>query len=473
MGSGMTVQAILMKIGIFLLAGCGNIFAQSQTKQPLNPLVASLGSGFSSDYAKVNGTTLHYVRGGTGPAVILLHGFPEDWYEFHQVIPRLAKKFTVVAVDLRGMGGSEATPGGYDAANMAEDIRQLAAQLHLERVYVVGHDLGGMVAYAFARRYPDTTRGAMILDVPLAGLGPWDEIQTLPQVWHIRFHQTPELPEKLVAGRQAIYFRYFLSGPNFSDADIAHYAESYASVEKLHSIFEFYRAFPEDAKFNAALRTRTNVPLLLAAGEKSPFNPYIPGTAQALREHGCSNVKTEVIKDSVHYVADEQPGTVAQLVEQYATEASARTAELDRVIATLRGAYAAFNRGDMDAAVEPLDVHIEWTEPAAFPGGGTYHGREAVRHYLAQSRAPWAEGSSEPEQFIAANNRIVVLVRARFRTKGSDTWQDVSLADVYTFSNGELVQMRAFADRQEALHWAGVEDQVTGRTMNVKITKEE
>jgi len=231
-----------------LVAWSSSSFAQSPSKQEGDPLIATLGSGFVSDTAKVNGTTLHYVRGGSGPAVVLLHGFPEDWYEFHQIMPRLAKKFTVIAVDLRGMGGSTATPSGYDAANMAEDIHQLAEQLHLERIYVVGHDLGGMVAYAFARRYSETTRGAMILDVPLAGIGPWDEIQTLPQVWHIRFHQTPELPEKLLAGRQAIYFRYFLGGPHFSDADVAHYAESYAAPEKLRSIFEFYRAFPEDAK---------------------------------------------------------------------------------------------------------------------------------------------------------------------------------------------------------------------------------
>jgi len=315
----MIIQVTLRRVfAVFLLIGCGSVFAQFQAEQQVSPLVARLGNGFISDYAKVNGTTLHYVRGGTGPAVILLHGFPQDWYEFHQIMPRLAEKFTVVAVDLRGMGGSTATPGGYDAANMAEDIHQLADQLHLEHVYVVGHDLGGMVAYAFARRYPETTRGVMILDVPLAGIGPWEEIQTLPEVWHIRFHQTPDLPEKLIAGRQAIYFRHFLRGPHFSDADVAHYAESYAAPEKLRSILEFYRAFPEDAKFNAAQRRATNLPLLLAAGEHSPFNRYVARIAEALREHGCASVKTEVIRNSAHYVADEQPETVAELIERYA-----------------------------------------------------------------------------------------------------------------------------------------------------------
>jgi uncharacterized protein len=132
--------------------------------------------------------------------------------------------------------------------------------------------------------------------------------------------------------------------------------------------------------------------------------------------------------------------------------------EQAQAITALRDAYAAFNRGDIEAAVEPLDAQIEWTEPVEFPGGGTYHGREGVKHYLTQSRAAWAEVSSEPERFITAANRIVVFVHARVRPKDSNEWQDVNLADVYTIHNGKAIQMRAFADRQEALRWVGVED---------------
>ncbi|MGA8489924.1 MAG: nuclear transport factor 2 family protein [Terriglobales bacterium] len=134
------------------------------------------------------------------------------------------------------------------------------------------------------------------------------------------------------------------------------------------------------------------------------------------------------------------------------------TPETAQAIVALRGAYAAFNRGDMDAAVESLDPQIEWSEPVEFPGGGAYHGRDEVKKYLAQSRAPWAEGSSEPEQFIPSGNRIVVFVHARFRPKGSNEWTDVRLADVYTVRNGKIVEMRAFADRQEALRWAGAQN---------------
>jgi hypothetical protein len=128
------------------------------------------------------------------------------------------------------------------------------------------------------------------------------------------------------------------------------------------------------------------------------------------------------------------------------------------MIAALRAAYAAFNRGDMDAAVASLDPAIEWSEPQDFPGGGTYHGREGAKRYLTQSRAAWAEVNSEPERFVIAGNRIVVFVHARVRPKGRDEFQEVDLADVYTFRDGKAVQMRAFADRQQALSWAGAED---------------
>jgi len=134
------------------------------------------------------------------------------------------------------------------------------------------------------------------------------------------------------------------------------------------------------------------------------------------------------------------------------------SAEVQAAITALRGAYAAFNRGDVDAAVAPLNEQIEWTEPSEFPGGGTYHGHQGVKTYLTQSRAAWAEVSSEPERFIPAGNRIVVCVHARVRPKGSNEWQDVRLADVYTMRGGKAIQMRAFGDREEALRWVGIQD---------------
>ena len=119
---------IIAALAVVVVIACAGLHGQSASKQPPDLALAALGGGFVSATAQVNGTTLHYVDGGAGPAIILLHGFPQDWYEFHQIMPRLAKQFTVIAVDLRGVGGSAASAGGYDAANMAKDIHQLAEQ---------------------------------------------------------------------------------------------------------------------------------------------------------------------------------------------------------------------------------------------------------------------------------------------------------------------------------------------------------
>jgi pimeloyl-ACP methyl ester carboxylesterase len=310
---------ILKLLAVFVVAACAVIQGQAAPRQRVDPGLAMMGGGFVSGTAQANGTTLHYVRGGTGSAVILLHGFPEDWYAYHRVMPLLAKQFTVVAVDLRGIGGSAATPGGYDAANMAEDVHQLAEELHLEHVYLVGHDIGGMVAYAFVRRYTEACRGVMLLDAPVPGLGPWDAVKANPIIWHIHFQQTPDLPEQLIAGREAIYLRHFLDSDTFSDADLARYARAYAAPEHLRALLQIYRAFPANEKFNAAQRSAISVPLVLAPGENSPFEKLMPGFAEALQAHGCANVKMEVIKNSVHYVVDEQPDAVAELIERYAS----------------------------------------------------------------------------------------------------------------------------------------------------------
>jgi pimeloyl-ACP methyl ester carboxylesterase len=203
-------------VALSVLAGSSIVLSQAHAQGRPSPLATGLGKDFSSETATVNGTTLHYVRGGEGPPIILIHGFPQDWFEYRAIMPRLAKRFTVVAVDLRGVGGSTATAGGYDATNMAEDVDQLVTSLKLQHVYIVGHDLGGMVAYAFVRRDPQTVRGAMILDAPIPGVAGWDESMSGPGVWHVGFMQVPGLAEKLVTGRQGGYLGYFFSFSKFT-----------------------------------------------------------------------------------------------------------------------------------------------------------------------------------------------------------------------------------------------------------------
>jgi hypothetical protein len=130
------------------------------------------------------------------------------------------------------------------------------------------------------------------------------------------------------------------------------------------------------------------------------------------------------------------------------------TAAQNLAIQALRKAYAAFNRNDIPGTLEALDPEIEWMEPAGFQGGGAYHGHAGVKEYLTQSREGWAEGSSDPERFLVAGEKIVVFVHARVRLKGASLWRESSVADVFTFRNGKAIHMRAFADRREALEWA-------------------
>lgn len=238
-------------------------------------------------------------------------------------MPRLVAKFDVIAIDLRGIGGSKATAQGYDAANLAKDIEQPAVKLKLEKYYIVGHDVGGMVTYAFARQFPEKARGVMTIEAPLPGIEPWDEVKTNPLLWHINFNQVPELPEKLVMGKQAEYFRYFFDfgptrNPAITDEDVAHYVASHKSPAQLSSAFNIYRALPADEKFNAARTAPIELPIVLIGGEYS-FGDLIPRNAESNRQRGCRNIKTEIVKDGKHYLPDEQPEAITELIERYAS----------------------------------------------------------------------------------------------------------------------------------------------------------
>jgi pimeloyl-ACP methyl ester carboxylesterase len=309
----------LICLSLLLLSGLEASFSQGQAKAQMSTPGIGLSKEFVSEQARVNGVTIHYVRGGTGPAVILIHGFPQDWLEYRPIMSRLAKQATVIAIDLRGIGGSTASRDGYDAATMAEDIYQLVSTLRLERVYIVGHDIGGHVAYAFVRRYPQITLCAMILDTPNPGLDGCEEVQVPPFMWHMHFMQVPGLAEKLVEKRQAAYLGYFFQFGKFTPDEIEHYVQAYGTAAQLHAVFEMYRAFPANAKFNAVHREPINVPIFFGTGEGSPFAKLVPRIAEGLRTHGCTHVETGLIRGAVHYLVEEQPEQVADLIERYAS----------------------------------------------------------------------------------------------------------------------------------------------------------
>jgi pimeloyl-ACP methyl ester carboxylesterase len=299
--------------------GCADATAVSSAPPPA---AADWGAPVSVGDVNVNGTTLHYVRAGAGPALILLHGFPQDGAAYRGLLPRLAHRFTVVVPDLRGVGASAPASAGLDAANMAEDIRQLAERLGLERPFVVGHDIGGIVAYSLGRTHPDALRGIMLLDVPVPGLDPWDALKCNPHLWHMGFFMTPRMPEQLLVGREAVFVREFLHGnmqhpEAIRDEDAERYARAYTGAERLNAALGYYRAFPAAEADNQARSGPTSLPLVLV-GSDGGFAQLLPALSASLAAHGWSNVSSEVVKDSGHYLLDEQPDQMSALIERFA-----------------------------------------------------------------------------------------------------------------------------------------------------------
>jgi pimeloyl-ACP methyl ester carboxylesterase len=285
--------------------------------------LAELGGGFVSETAVVDGAAMHYVRGGHGPTLVLMHGFPQDWYGWRRIMPRLATRFTVLAVDLPGVGGSAPLADGYAAVDLARHVHHLVDGLGSGTAHLAGHDIGGCVAYAYARLFPERTRTVAVLEVPIPGIEP----QLAPEVdvplWHVPFHMTPGLPEALVTGRQSTYFRYFFDtftadATAIGDADVEHYVDAYRRPEQLRSAFEFYRAMPANGSFNAEQTEPVDVPLLLVGGGHL-FGPILPELAQSLRaNYGWADVRVRVVDDAQHYLVEERPDEVAELLERHA-----------------------------------------------------------------------------------------------------------------------------------------------------------
>jgi pimeloyl-ACP methyl ester carboxylesterase len=322
------ILRIPFAIMVVLALGAGYDTAARQAKRNAQVQTEALPAGFASATAHVNGTILHYVAGGQGPALILIHGFPENWSAYAKIMPRLASHCRVVAVDLRGIGGSKPTERGYDAATMAEDVNQLAVTLALDQSYIVGHDFGGWVAYALTRLHPRTARGAMILDVPIPGIEPWEKVKVDPRLWHFGFHRVPGLAEKLIAGRETIYFGYFLrrsaaDPKSISDEDIERYARAYSSHGQMAAAMGMYRAIGKDEKFGGEHRGALDVPLALVAGGNS-FGALLPTMAKGLEDAGAQSVTVDTISGGGHYVLDTNSEEVAALIERYAACAASK-----------------------------------------------------------------------------------------------------------------------------------------------------
>ena len=271
-------------------------------------------AGFRVEEIKANGATIQTRIGGQGPAVVMLHGFADTGDMWALPATALAGGHTIVAPDLRGMGLSSQPAGGYDKKTQARDVAGVLDALEIARVTLVSHDIGNMVAYAFAAQFRERVTRWVVMDAPLPGIGPWDEILKSPMLWHFNF-RGPDM-ERLVAGRERIYLDRFYNelsaNPRAIDeATRDHYATLYARPGNMHCAFEQFAAFPQDAADNKvfAAGPKLAMPILAVGGDKS-F-----GTMQAdVLRFVASDVTPQVIANSGHWLMEEQPdATVAAI----------------------------------------------------------------------------------------------------------------------------------------------------------------
>src|SRR5213595_3538351 len=257
--------------------------------------------------ATIDNVQLHYLTAGDGPAtVILLHGFAETSRMWRSIIPTLAEKFTVIAPDLPGIGDSS-IPDKIDMLSAARQIHELVRSLKIEKARVVGHDIGLMVAYAYAAQFPNETEKLAVMDAFLPGVPGWQAIYNAPNIWHFRFNG--EYPEALVKGRERIYFEYFW---NVFAADKTHsipeaerkaYTAAYARPGRMRASWAYFASWPQLAKEFAPLsKTKLTMPVLSIGGEKSLGNQL--GAQMKLV---ADNVTVIVLQNAGHWILEEKP----------------------------------------------------------------------------------------------------------------------------------------------------------------------
>jgi pimeloyl-ACP methyl ester carboxylesterase len=283
---------------------------------------------FTHRTASVNGIQLHYVIGGHGDPVVLLHGWPETWYEWHLVMPALAKNHTVIAPDLRGLGDSSKPLTGYDGKTVAEDIHQLVTQLGFKTIFLVGHDIGTQVAYSFAATHPTEVKKLVVMELTIPGFAPAGR---MPLWWAI-FHQTPDVPEALVQGKELIYLSWFFHNLAFNPAavtpDINEYVTHYSAPGGMRAGFEYYRAFPQDAIQNMNYsKTNLTMPVFaLGAGYIPTFggNITMPTVIYGMKIL-AQNVQGIIVPNSGHWIPEEQPVFLVKLLNNFFSGNSTKT----------------------------------------------------------------------------------------------------------------------------------------------------
>lgn len=316
-------QAIALGAGTAALAAAGGITSAASAAGnsggaglPSNQELANSLSGFRSRFARVNGIRLHYVIGGQGEPLFLLHGWPQTWWEFRKVMPALADRYRVVAVDLRGVGGSDKPLSGYDKKNIARDIFELAQHLGFDEINIAGHDIGAMVGFSFAVNHPEATRKIAMLDV----IHPTEIFYESPllqppgtpgyNLWFHGFNQIQGLPEQLVTGRARflvdwVFDTFLVNDAAIGPLDRAIFAAEYNYPAAIRGGNGWYQAWHQDIVDQQSY-DKVTAPIL------GLVHDLFLGLMSLVLPTQGTDVRIELVEDTGHYFIDEQPAVVVQ-----------------------------------------------------------------------------------------------------------------------------------------------------------------
>eukprot|EP01132_Coremiostelium_polycephalum_P006545 gene6545-8108_t len=289
---------------------------------PASAQVPDFPASFKTQEITTNGATIHVRVGGDGPAVVLLHGYGETGDMWAPMAGDLARDHKVIVPDLRGLGLSSKPQAGFDKKTQAGDVAGVLDALKIDRADLVAHDIGNMVGFAFAAQHPERVNRFVLIDAPVPGVGPWEEILKNPLLWHFRFGG-PDM-ERLVAGRERIYLDRFwnefsATPSHFTEASREHYAKLYALPGAMHSGFAQFAAFDQDAADNRAFLAaggKLSMPILAIGGEKS-FGPMMATVMRA----AATDVTEGIIPDSGHWIMEENPEATTKMVRVFLDKA--------------------------------------------------------------------------------------------------------------------------------------------------------
>lgn len=269
------------------------------------------------------GSSLHVAERGDPEAApfLFLHGWPESWASWRQVMAIAARQVRAIAIDLPGIGESTGDPTDGSKRELAATVHGLVETMGLRDLTLVGQDVGGMVTYAYLRIFADLRR-SVIMDVVIPSIDPWEQVLRNPYLWHFAFHSIPELPERLVQGHQGEYFDYFYNAisadpSKITAEDRAIYAQAYATDDALTAGFNLYRSFPQDAAANKEASNQAPVatPLLYLRGDKEggQIDDYVDG----LRSAGLTHVDSALVPNAGHFTQEEAPEQTWRLIAEF------------------------------------------------------------------------------------------------------------------------------------------------------------